>query len=82
MSLSTGRSAGSRYDASPTGIILSDADWAKARDQYLPSKADGDFIEALMKPVVEPGKFAGWIAAPKVGIDNKPGEFEYVKIAA
>jgi benzoyl-CoA 2,3-dioxygenase component B len=35
-----------------------------------------------MKPVAEPGKFAGWIAAPKVGIDNKPGDFEYVKIAA
>ncbi len=29
----------------------------------------------------EPGHFAGWIAPPKVGIDNKPGEFEYVMIA-
>ena len=28
----------------------------------------------------EPGKFACWIAPPKVGIDNKPGDFEYVKI--
>jgi benzoyl-CoA 2,3-dioxygenase component B len=27
-------------------------------------------------------KAAGWIAPPKVGIDNKPGDFEYVKIAA
>ncbi len=68
--------------ASPTGIVLTDADWAKMRDQWLPSKADGDFIEALMKPVSEPGKFAGWISPPKVGIDNKPGDFEYVKIAA
>ena len=33
-----------------------------------------------MKPETEPGKFAGWIAPPKVGIDNKPGDFEYVKI--
>jgi benzoyl-CoA 2,3-dioxygenase component B len=24
--------------------------------------------------------FAGWIAPPKVGINNKPGDFEYVKI--
>jgi benzoyl-CoA 2,3-dioxygenase component B len=31
--------------------------------------------------VQEPGRFAGWIAPPKVGIDNKPGEFEYVMIA-
>jgi benzoyl-CoA 2,3-dioxygenase component B len=35
-----------------------------------------------MKPVTEPGKFANWIAPPRVGIDNKPGDFEYVKIAA
>jgi benzoyl-CoA 2,3-dioxygenase component B len=33
-----------------------------------------------MKPEAEPGKFASWIAPPKVGIDNKPGDFEYVKI--
>jgi hypothetical protein len=24
----------------------------------------------------------GWIAPPRIGIDNKPGDFEYVKIAA
>src|SRR5499427_5001929 len=28
------------------------------------------------------GEFRGWIAAPRVGIDNKPGDFEYVKLAA
>ena len=41
---------------------------------------DGDFIASLMKPVYEPGKFASWIAPPRVGIDNRPGDFEYVKI--
>jgi benzoyl-CoA 2,3-dioxygenase component B len=35
-----------------------------------------------MKPVGEPGKFASWIVPPKVGIDNRPGDFEDVKIAA
>lgn len=68
--------------ATPKGIIVSDAEWAKVRDDYLPSTADGDFISSLMEPVSEPGKFANWIAPPKVGIDNKPGDFEYVKIAA
>jgi benzoyl-CoA 2,3-dioxygenase component B len=68
--------------ATPKGVIVSDAEWQKQRDQHLPSKADGDFIESLMKPVWEPGKFAGWISPPKVGIDNKPGDFEYVRIAA
>jgi benzoyl-CoA 2,3-dioxygenase component B len=33
-----------------------------------------------MTSVTEAGQFAPWISAPKVGIDNKPGDFEYVKI--
>ena len=69
-------------NVSPKGIILSDSDWAKVRDQYLPSLADGEYITSLMKPCFEPGRYASWIAAPKVGIDNKPGDFEYVQIAA
>jgi benzoyl-CoA 2,3-dioxygenase component B len=69
-------------NATPSGIILDDATWARTRDDYLPSAADGDFITSLMQSVTEPGQFAGWIAPPKVGIDNKPGDFEYVKIAA
>ena len=67
---------------SPQGQAIGDAEWDKGKDAWLPSKEDGDFIEALMKPEVEPGRFASWIAPPKVGIDNKPGDFEYVKIAA
>ncbi|MCP4738427.1 MAG: benzoyl-CoA 2,3-epoxidase subunit BoxB, partial [Bosea sp.] len=69
-------------EASPKGEMLSGAAWQKQRDGYLPSKADGDFIESLMTAETEPGKFASWIAPPRVGIDNKPGDFEYVKIAA
>ena len=65
---------------SPQGDVLSDVAWEKQKDRWLPSMADGDFIEGLMEPCWEPGKFAPWIAAPKVGIDNKPGDFEYVKI--
>jgi benzoyl-CoA 2,3-dioxygenase component B len=44
--------------------------------------ADGEFIASLMKPVSEPGQFASWIAPPRVGIDNRPGDFEYVKLEA
>jgi benzoyl-CoA 2,3-dioxygenase component B len=68
--------------ASPAGVLLDEAAWSKRKDEWLPSKADGDFIAELMKAETEPGKFAGWIAPPKVGIDNKPGDFEYVRIAA
>jgi len=67
-------------EATPTGELLDAATWAKRKDEWLPSKADGDFINGLMQPVIAPGKFASWIAPPKVGIDNKPGDFEYVKI--
>jgi len=66
--------------ADAEGNVLTDAEWTASRDEFLPSAADRDFIESLMQPQTEPGKFAGWIAPPKVGIDNKPGEFEYVKI--
>src|SRR3979490_442684 len=66
--------------ASPTGELIDDATWEKRRPEWLPSRHDGDFIGSLMTPVTEPGKFAGWIAPPKVGIDNKPGDFEYVRI--
>ncbi|MFZ1104442.1 MAG: benzoyl-CoA 2,3-epoxidase subunit BoxB, partial [Hyphomicrobiaceae bacterium] len=66
--------------ASPEGAVLGDAEWARQKDQWLPSKADGDFIQSLMQPCWEPGRFATWIAPPKVGIDNRGGDFEYVKI--
>jgi benzoyl-CoA 2,3-dioxygenase component B len=68
--------------ATPAGELLDTAAWSKTKDKWLPSTSDGDFIKSLMKQVVEPGQFASWIAPPRVGIDNKPGDFEYVKIAA
>jgi len=67
--------------ADPDGQTLSDAEWEKRQGEFLPSDSDRDYIESLMQPQREPGKFAGWISPPKVGIDNKPGDFEYVKIA-
>ncbi|GHE03291.1 benzoyl-CoA oxygenase [Defluviimonas sp. 20V17] len=70
--------ANGRFD--PTGRRLGEAEYDAARAGWLPSKADGDFIQSLMKPQYEPGQFAGWIAPPKVGIDNKPGDYEYVKL--
>jgi benzoyl-CoA 2,3-dioxygenase component B len=66
--------------ATPAGEVVSEARWQEMRDEVLPSAADGDFIAALMQPVTEPGRFASWIAPPKLGIDNKPGDYEYVKI--
>jgi benzoyl-CoA 2,3-dioxygenase component B len=68
--------------ATPSGVIVDEGTWNRDIGKWLPSKDDGEFIVSLMKPVSEPGQFANWIAPPRLGIDNKPGDFEYVKIAA
>jgi benzoyl-CoA 2,3-dioxygenase component B len=37
-------------------------------------------VESLMSgAVLEPGKMANWIAAPKRGVKGRPIEFEYVR---
>ena len=64
----------------PDGCITSREDWASRRNDWLPNSEDAAYIESLMVPQWEPGRFAGWIAPPRVGIDNKPGDFEYVKL--
>ena len=69
-------------EASPDGKLMTKEQWTQMRDQWLPSKADGDFVASLMQPCWERGKYANWIAAPKIGIDNKGGDFEYVKVHA
>ena len=48
----------------------------------LPSADDDRFIASLMRPAHKPGAYASWIAPPRIGIDNKPGDFEYVKLEA
>ncbi len=62
------------------GSIISDEQWAALEPTVLPHAGDAEFITSLMRPEARPGHYASWIAAPKVGIDNKPGEFEYVQI--
>ena len=66
--------------ASPDGKLLTAEQWIKGESQWIPSKDDGDFIQSLMLPQWDRGQYANWIAAPKIGIDNKGGDFEYVKI--
>jgi benzoyl-CoA 2,3-dioxygenase component B len=76
-----GNFAGSHI--SPEGDVLTEEQWRAKRDQWLPSKADYTFVQAMMTGrVVEPGKFANWIAPPRRGIHTQPIDFEYVKIAA
>ena len=64
----------------PDGNIISTESWESQMAEWLPTKADGEFIQSLMKPCYEPGQYASWIALPKVGINNQAGDFEYVKL--
>ncbi len=64
---------------SPDGRPVDDAEWAANEPQWLPTGEDRAFVASLMGRVVEPGKFAGWIAPPRVGVDRKPLDFEYVR---
>ena len=64
---------------SPDGQVVSEAEWnAKVRD-WLPTAEDRAYVTSLMGRVVEPGKFAGWIAPPVMGINRQPVDFEYVR---
>lgn len=64
---------------SPEGNVVAAAEWAANAERWLPSAADQAFVASLMGRVVEPGKFANWIAPPARGIDNKPADFAYVR---
>lgn len=64
---------------SPDGRVVSDQEWNASVAQWLPSDADRAFVGSLMGRVVEPGKFANWIAPPVMGINRQPVDFQYVR---
>ena len=64
---------------SPDGQLLSDAQWSANADAWLPSPQDRAFVASLMGPVVEPGKFANWIAPPAMGVNRQSADFDYVR---
>ncbi len=62
------------------GNMLLENEYAKSQDLWLPNASDADYVQSLMKPCFEPGRYANWIAPPKFGVDNKPGDFQYVQL--
>jgi benzoyl-CoA 2,3-epoxidase subunit B len=74
-----GTFAGQSFD--PDGNHIGEAEFRRREHEWLPSNADREYVRSLMtKPIVEPGKFANWIAPPARGINSQPLEFEYVKL--
>jgi benzoyl-CoA 2,3-dioxygenase component B len=66
---------------SPDGRVVSEGEWAQQASQWLPSAEDRAFVSSLMGRVVEPGKFANWIAPPPIGINKQAPDFEYIRFS-
>ena len=64
---------------SPDGRVVSEAEWNASVNQWLPSNDDRAYVASLMGRVVEPGKFANWIAPPVMGINRQPVDFDYIR---
>ena len=64
---------------SPDGRVVGETEWNAKVNEWLPSDTDRAFVGSLMGRVVEPGKFANWIAPPVMGINRQPVDFEYVR---
>jgi benzoyl-CoA 2,3-dioxygenase component B len=64
---------------SPDGRVVSQSEWNAQVDNWLPSGGDRAFVASLMGRVVEPGKFANWIAPPVMGINRQSVDFDYVR---
>ena len=69
----------SKVKVSPDGRVVSETEWQMMVAQWLPSNEDRAYVASLMGRVVEPGKFANWIAPPVMGINRNPVDFEYVR---
>ncbi len=65
---------------SPAGELLGAESWAALKDEWLPNGDDIAFIHSLMKPCHRAGEYASWIAPPRMGINQQPVDYEYVKI--
>jgi len=71
----------SNVRVAPDGRVISEAEWNASVNDWLPSVEDRAYVASLMGRCVEPGKFAGWIAPPVMGINKQPVNFEYVRFA-
>jgi benzoyl-CoA 2,3-dioxygenase component B len=65
----------------PDGRVVSEAEWDAKKHEWLPTEADEVYIQSLMQPVTQVGRFANWIAAPARGVNGRPIDFEYVRLA-
>ena len=65
----------------PAGQPISREAFESGLRRWIPTEEDRAFVASLMKPVLEAGKIASWIAPPDRGINNLPVDYEYVRVA-
>jgi len=63
----------------PDGRVVNENEWKANEAKWLPTPEDRAYVASLMGRVVEPGKFANWIAPPAMGINRQPIDFDYVR---
>jgi benzoyl-CoA 2,3-dioxygenase component B len=68
------------HHVSPSGRLLTGSEWEGRFERWLPTDGDRAHVDSLMVGVSEPGRMAGWVAAPSTGIHQQPVGFEYVKV--
>jgi len=67
----------------PSGTLLSKEEWEARRGEWLPTDDDKAYLAHLsVEPVYGVGQYANWIAPPVKGINQKPVDFEYVRVEA
>jgi benzoyl-CoA 2,3-dioxygenase component B len=59
---------------------VDESEWAARVGSWLPTDDDRAHVTSLQVGVTEPGKMAGWVAAPSTGIHQQPVDFEYVRL--
>jgi len=70
--------AGMPFDVE--GRLLPQDEWDRRKKEWLPTDSDRAYVEALQKPVREPGQIAQWLAKPSRGVKGLPFEYEYVRL--
>jgi benzoyl-CoA 2,3-dioxygenase component B len=63
----------------PEGELIDEASFRARESEWLLGPEDKRYLDSIMKPVREPGKFANWIAPPAHGLKGQPIDFAYVR---
>jgi benzoyl-CoA 2,3-dioxygenase component B len=73
-----GEYSAGRFDL--LGNQVSEQTWNAKAAEWLPTPEDKAYVKSLMRPVLEKGKIASWVAPPPKGINDQAVDYEYVKL--